>query len=513
MLGFRKDQNIKMKIELELKSLEELKADTLIVPIFKEDFLEQPLLQKINDFSGGVLAFLLETGELKTKKTEINYLYASKESPTSRLILIGAGEASKATAQLFGQLAATATRFMISKKLASGVILVRNQGSLALDLITRHITESSLLAPYEQSKYQKKEEEDFQVEQISLSFPDQLVEKPVFDQAVFRGKSVAEATNFARDLTLEPGNKLTPKEFARRATEMGIALGLDAQAIDEEELKKLGMGALLAVSQGSEEPAQLIVLRYHGSKSTESKPIALVGKGITFDSGGISIKPREGMWEMKNDMAGGATVIATLCAIANLKPEIDVIGVVAASENLPSGKAYKPGDVIKAYSGKTIEIIDTDAEGRVVLADALHYAVEQKPSCIIDLATLTGACIIALGNHRAAMIGSNEDLMNEIRQASEQAGEKLWQLPLNKEYQDMIKSDIADIKNLGGRYAGAITAAAFLGEFVSDIPWTHLDIAGTAWLEENRPEMAKGPTGYGVRTLVEFILSRAQKQI
>ncbi|MBI4855014.1 MAG: leucyl aminopeptidase [Acidobacteria bacterium] len=500
-----------MRIELELKALEEIKADTLIVPIFKEDSLEEGLLQKINEYSGGGLSLLLETEELKTKKKEINYLYATKESPTPRLILVGAGEASKTTPHLFGQLAATAVRFMVSKKLTSGVMLVRNLNNLDLALTARHITECSLLAPHEQNKYQKKEENDVQIEQLSISFHNSPVENSLIKEAISRGRAVAEAANFARDLTLEPGNKLTPKEFARRATEMGIALGLEAQAIDEEELKKMGMGALLAVSQGSEEPAQLIVLRYRGTKSNDSQPIALVGKGITFDSGGISIKPREGMWEMKNDMAGGATVIATLCAIANLKPEIDVIGVVAASENLPSGKAYKPGDVIKTYSGKNIEIIDTDAEGRVVLADALHYAVEQKPSCIIDLATLTGACIIALGNHRAAMIGTDENLMKEIRQASEQAGEKLWPLPLNKDYQDMIKSDIADIKNLGGRYAGAITAAAFLRAFVGDTPWTHLDIAGTAWLEENQPEMAKGPTGYGVRTLVEFILCRAKK--
>jgi leucyl aminopeptidase len=499
-----------MKIDLELQKLEDIKADTLIVPIFKEDTLGETFLQKINEFSGGALAFLLETSELKTKKKEINYLYSAKSAPTPRLILVGAGETSKVTPQLFGELAATAVRFMIGKKLSSGVMVVRGQNSLSLDLIARHITEFSLLAPYEQNKYQKKEEEETKVENLGVYFEGNPIEKTSFDQAVFRGKSVAEAANFARDLTLEPGNKLTPTEFARRAIEMGTALGLEAQAFDEEELKRLGMGALLAVSQGSDEPARLIVLRYKGSKSEESKPIALVGKGITFDSGGISIKPREGMWEMKNDMAGGATVIATLCAIANLKPEVDVIGIVAASENLPSGKAYKPGDVIKAYSGKTIEIIDTDAEGRVVLADALHYAVEQKPSCIIDLATLTGACIIALGNHRAAMIGSDENLMKEVRQASLEAGEKLWQLPLNKDYQDMIKSTIADIKNLGGRYAGAITAAAFLRAFVGDIPWTHLDIAGTAWLEENLPEMAKGPTGYGVRTLVEFILTRAK---
>ncbi|MBK7993919.1 MAG: leucyl aminopeptidase [Blastocatellia bacterium] len=499
-----------MKIELEINSLAEIKSEVLIVPIFQEDNLSHPLLAELNQLSNGVLALLLESGELKTKKTEISYLYIGKQANISRLILVGAGESTKVTSQLLGQLAATVIRFMVSKKLASAVMLVRNPSNLASNLLARHITEAVLLAPYEQNKYQKKEEEDFQISSLALAF-EHTIDKPLFDEAVLRGTIVAEAANFARDLILEPANKLTPKEFARRAGEMANSLGLEFNAIDEEELKKLGMGALLAVSQGSDEPAQLIVLRYRASKSTDNSPIALVGKGITFDSGGICIKPREGMWEMKTDMSGGAAVVGTMAAIAKLKPNVDVLGVVAASENLPSGKAYKPGDVITAYSGKTIEVIDTDAEGRIVLADALHYANQQKPSCIIDLATLTGACIIALGNCRAGMMGSDDKLMNELRQASEQAGEKLWQLPLTKEYQDMIKSDIADIKNLGGRYAGAITAAAFLRAFVGDTPWAHLDIAGTAWQEEDQPEMAKGPTGYGVRTLVEFILSRSQK--
>lgn len=501
-----------MKIALELNPLEEIKSDVLIVPLFKEDTLSESLIEKLNTLSNGLLASLLESGELKTKKSEINYIITGKNAAISRLILVGAGEVKKANAALISQVAATAVRFMVGKKLSTGVILTRNLEGVAPDFLARHITETVLLAPYEQNKYQKKEEADFQVEQISLSFWGQTIEETVFEQAVSRANIVAESANFVRDLVLEPGNKLPPREFARRAIERGNSLGLDCQAFDEEKLKELGMRAILAVSQGSDEPAQLIVMRYRGTNSAESHPIALVGKGITFDSGGICIKPREGMWEMKNDMAGGATVVGTLCAIAALKPPIDVIGIVASSENLPSGKAYKPGDVIKAYSGKTIEVIDTDAEGRIVLADALHYATEQKPSCIIDLATLTGACIIALGSWRAAMMGSDENLMSELRQASEQAGEKLWQLPLTKEYKDMIKSDIADIKNLGGRYAGAITAGAFLGEFVGDVPWTHLDIAGTAWLDENIPEMSKGPTGYGVRTLVEFILSRAQNK-
>jgi leucyl aminopeptidase len=320
---------------------------------------------------------------------------------------------------------------------------------------------------------------------------------------------VAETTNFVRTLSVEPGNKLPPRELARRAKEYGEPLGLTVESIAEPQLQAMGMGGIVGVGQGSDEPAQLIILRYQGSPDPQAQPIALVGKGITFDSGGLCIKPRDDMWEMKTDMSGAAAVVGALCALAQLRPAINVIGVIGSAENLPSGKSYKPGDVLKTYAGKSIEIIDTDAEGRVVLADALAYANEQNPSCIIDLATLTGACIVALGNLRAGLMSTCDDLAQEVRQASERAGEKLWRLPLHKEYSDMIKSDIADIKNLGGRFAGAITAAAFLQEFVGTTPWVHLDIAGTAWLDRNSPEMAKGSTGYGVRTLVEFVLQRA----
>ncbi|MEW6730812.1 MAG: leucyl aminopeptidase [Acidobacteriota bacterium] len=501
-----------MKIELGPNRLEEIATDALVVPIFKGETTEQGLLQRLNELTDGIIASILEAREMKGNRAELVYVHTGGRLKVARLILVGAGEREKFTHLILGQLAGAVVRMMRNKRVSRATMLVRSE-SLDCGLAARLITENAQLALYEQDKYQHKEagDERFIPEQLALAFLDNTApDRTAIEPNITRGMVVAEATNFTRDLCVEPGNTLTPIKFAERAEEIASQVGLEFEVIDEAKLKQLGMGALLAVARGSEEPPQMIILRYRAAGVTNTgRPIALVGKGITFDSGGICIKPRDGMWEMKMDMAGGATVIGTLAAIARLKPAIDVIGIVPASENLPSGKAYKPGDVLHAYSGKTIEVIDTDAEGRLILADALHYATQQNPACIIDLATLTGACIVALGSLRAAIIGTDEALVKELRAASERAGEKLWPLPLTEEYREMIKSDIADIKNLGGRYAGTITAAAFLREFVDELPWVHLDIAGTAWQEEDKPESAKGPTGFGVRTLVEFILARA----
>jgi leucyl aminopeptidase len=504
-----------MKIELELNSFDEVSADALIVPVFKGEKIGQDLLQRLDKLSNGGFTALYESGEIKGKKLELTYIHLGKQSRVSRLIVAGAGEREKFTLSIIGQLAGATARLMRSKRIARATMLFRDpDNKFDPALAARMITENSLLALYEQDKYQqKKPDEQFTPERLAISFVDNKPDEAGLKAAMERGTVVAEAANFARDLSVEPGSTLTPHELSRRTQQMASSAGLEFEAKDEPELEELGMGAILAVSRGSNEPAQLIILRYRAPEPVkDSRPIILVGKGITFDSGGICIKPRDGMWEMKMDMAGGATVIGTLMAIAKLRPSINVIGIVPASENLPSGNAYKPGDVLKAYSGKTIEVMDTDAEGRLVLADALHYATQQNPSCIIDLATLTGACVVALGSQRAALLGNNGELLDELRSSSLRAGEKLWPLPLDEEYSEMIKSDIADIKNLGGRGAGTITAAAFLKEFVGELPWAHFDIAGTAWQEENKPDMGKGPTGYGVRTLVEFILSRAKSQ-
>jgi leucyl aminopeptidase len=329
-------------------------------------------------------------------------------------------------------------------------------------------------------------------------------------QGVERGRIIGEAVNFARELSNEPSSTLTPTELAERAKETATRFGLDIDVLDETRMKELGMGALLGVARGSDEPAKMIVLRHTGDE-TNSNVIAIVGKGITFDSGGISIKPAEGMEKMKYDMSGAAATLAAMRAIAQLKPRVNVIGVMPTTENMPSGRAYKPGDVLRAMSGKTIEVINTDAEGRLILADAISYARKLGATKIIDLATLTGAVSIALGTINVAILGNDQLFVDEVRGAAREVGERFWQLPMDKDYREMIKSDIADIKNSAGRNAGTITAAYFLREFAEDTPWVHLDIAGTAWENEKKPYMSKGPTGVAIRTLINYVCNHAAK--
>ncbi len=321
---------------------------------------------------------------------------------------------------------------------------------------------------------------------------------------------MAEAANFSRRLGFEPGNVITPTELANQAREMAAREGLFCEVLDEQQMKELGMGALLGVARGSEEPARLIVLGYNLPEAgAPGELIALVGKGITFDSGGISIKPADGMEEMKYDMGGGAAVIGAMQAIARLKPDARVLGVVPASENMPSGRAIKPGDVVRTLSGKTVEVANTDAEGRLILSDAITYSINRGATTVIDIATLTGACVIALGEVRAAVMGTKQELIDELIKTGESCGERLWQMPLDNEYGELIRSDIADIRNIGNRTSGAITAGWFLKHFAGSTEWAHLDVAGTAWFEQAKPFMAKGATGFGARLLANFVLNRA----
>jgi leucyl aminopeptidase len=316
--------------------------------------------------------------------------------------------------------------------------------------------------------------------------------------------------NFTRDLANEPPNILTPTEMAKRAQKMAREVGLKCEVLDEARMQKMGMGSLLSVSAGSEQPAKLIVLRYTPAKNTGKKGdlLALVGKGITFDTGGISIKPAEGMEAMKYDMSGGATVIGAMRAIAQLKPTVPVLGVVAAVENMPDGKATRPSDVVTAMNGKTVEILNTDAEGRLILADAVAYAEQQGATRIVDMATLTGAVIIALGSQNTGIMGNDQAFVDQIIALGKEVGENFWQLPVGKEYSKQIKSDIADIKNIGPRgKAGTIMGAVFIQEFVDKAKWAHLDIAGTAWEDSVRPHQAKGPTAVAIRTLINLVES------
>jgi len=321
---------------------------------------------------------------------------------------------------------------------------------------------------------------------------------------------MAEAANFARRLGFEPSNVMTPQELARQAQEMAEREGLACEVLGEDEMKRLGMGALLAVSRGSQEQAQLIVLNHNpDGASADSELIALVGKGITFDSGGISIKAAAKMEDMKYDMGGAAAVIGAMRAIAQLKPKARVIGLIPAAENMPSGRAVKPGDVVRSLSGKTIEVVNTDAEGRLVLCDAITYAISRGAKVIVDAATLTGAVVIALGETRAALMGTDQSLIDQLIRAGEQCGERVWQLPFDDDYGEMIRSEIADVKNVGNRTAGSITGGWFLKHFAGDVPWVHIDIAGTAWTEEEKPYIARGATGFGVRLMANFVLNRS----
>ena len=325
-------------------------------------------------------------------------------------------------------------------------------------------------------------------------------------KSIDQGRIVADSINWARQLINEPSNRKPPRVIAERAQEMASSVGLTIDVLDEARIRELKMGALLGVSQGSEEPPRVVVLKYSGN-SASSKTLAYVGKGVTFDTGGISLKPADGMEKMKYDMAGGVTVMAAIRTLALFRANVNCIGVVPLTENMPGGRAQRPGDVVHSMSGKTIEIINTDAEGRLILADALAYARTLRATHLIDIATLTGAARIALGPFRVGVMGNDQPFIDEFLAASKRAGEKMWQMPMDDEYRDLIKSTVADVANSGGRFAGMITAGKFLQEFVGDTPWVHVDIASAAWNDEEKPYLPKGPSGVGVRSLVEFGLT------
>jgi leucyl aminopeptidase len=407
-------------------------------------------------------------------------------------------------------MAGTAVRVLRGKSVKTVAIVPRADGDA--EKVAQTAAAAAVMGIFEPDKYRTKEKEKREIKSTTIVIEN--ADKKAVQRGADRGRIIGESTNFTRDLANEPGAWMTPTIMADRAKQVAKEFGLTFDVLDQKQMEKLGMGSLLGVARGSDEPPKLIVLKYEPSRFKRSKAglLALVGKGITFDSGGISLKPGENMELMKYDMTGAATVIGTMRAIAQLKPSVPVLGVAPCSENLPSGKATKPGDVLKAMTGKTIEVINTDAEGRLVLADAIAYAKKLGATKIIDMATLTGAVSIALGDVNTAILGTDQTLIDQVVAAGKEVGEKFWQLPLDEEYTKQIKSDIADIRNIGGKKAGTITAAAFLKEFAEETPWAHLDIAGTAWGDSATAYRSKGPTGIAVRTLVEFIERSAQAQ-
>lgn len=494
------------------QSCVEVNAQALAVAVFKDENANAGLLKSLDNATGGLISRVLKTGEFAAKPGENAYFHLSdKGLKADRLLLIGCGSRDEYKATQLTQMAGTAVRFLRSKN-AKTIAIAPRADSAEASKIAQTVMVGAIMGLFEPDKYRTRGKEERQLDRITVVI--ESSDKKAVQQGAERGRIIGEAANFTRDLANEPGGHLTPTILAQRAQKVAKQFGLSIDVLDQRQMEKLGMGSLLGVSRGSEEPPKLIVMKYEPSKSKRRKQdglLALVGKGITFDSGGISLKPGENMELMKYDMTGAATVIGAMQAIAQLGPSIPVLGVAPCSENLPSGKATKPGDVLTAMTGTTIEVINTDAEGRLVLADAIAYARKLGATQIIDMATLTGAVSIALGDVNTAILGTDQELIDKVIEAGKSVGEKFWQLPLDAEYTNQIKSDIADIKNVGGKKAGTITAAAFLKEFVGETSWAHLDIAGTAWGDTAQPYRSKGPTGVAVRTLIEFVESAARQ--
>ena len=449
-------------------------------------------------------ADLISSGELTGKAYEAILLHRPQGLKAKRLLIIGAGKAKNFSHLEVRKAAGTALRTLKPKMIKSCALVLPELSAGPEDAV-RSIVEGAVVADYDPDTY-RSDRKDYSMKEVTVVAPagsDQATLQRALEQA----RIIGDSQNFTRELVNEPSNRLTPTILADRAKKMCESVGLKCELMGPDKIKEMKMGAFWSVAQGSDEEPRLIVMKYEPQGAPQQPMLGLVGKGITFDTGGISIKPADGMEKMKYDMAGGAAMIGAMRAIALLKPNVRVVGIVCATENMPSGKAQKPGDVQIAMSGKSIEIINTDAEGRLVLADGLHYAKTLGCTHLIDAATLTGACVVALGGVNAGVFANDEGVYQHFTNALQRSGEKFWRLPLDQEYLDMIRSNIADIMNTGGRWGGASTAAVFLKEFAEETPWVHLDIAGTAWIDENRSWIAKGPSGIAVRSLVEFVKS------
>jgi leucyl aminopeptidase len=480
-------------------------ADALILGVYEEKL--GGIAKAIDEKVGGKISKVLGSGEFEAKLNKTILIHTFGQIPAERLLLVGLGKRAEFNLEKLRQVSGTAVSVIQAKgfsSAASALHLCEVAGANLSD-IGQALAEAMLLALYRFDKY--KTEEEAVKEKAKLLKSVAMLEKDSrrrteLQKGAAVGEKIATAVGYIRDMVSEPAGVLTPTALANRAKDLSRKHSFKCTVLSPEQIKKLKMGAFLAVAQGSHQPARLIVLEHRGGGA--SKPLAFVGKAITFDSGGISLKPWEGMEEMKDDMSGGAAVLGAICVAAMLKLPVNLVGVIPSTENLPGGGAYKPGDVLRSMSGITIEVISTDAEGRLILSDALAYAARYKPAAIIDLATLTGACVVALGHVNTGLMGNDDGLMKKIEVAAGVTSEKVWRLPMDDEYAKQIKSDIADVKNVGGRPAGTITAALFLKKFVKDIPWAHLDIAGTAWTKEALPYCPKGATGVGVRLLTQL---------
>jgi len=495
-----------MQVDYQEKKSTDIKADALIVVLTKEDLAQEKRNQpsKLDALlrdSKVQMESQLKAGNFDGDKGQQITLFSVGKHRV--LSLVGVGEKSELTNEKVRRAAAVGVKSAKKSKATSVVLTALNSTVEQLsDYETVHsLLEGAMLGAYRFDKYLTQDKESTKITAFTVALDG--VKSSIGKKAARDAELLCEAVYLTRDLSNAPASEIYPEALAAVAAELAKKHHLLARILNEKQIRQLKMGGLLAVNSGSARPPRFITLEYKGNPKSRDW-YAIVGKGITFDSGGISLKPAAGMGEMKMDMSGAAAVIGTMQSIASLKIPVNVVGIAPSTENLPSGSAYKPGDVVTTMSGITIEVDNTDAEGRIILSDGLYYAQRYRPKAIIDLATLTGAVVVALGHHATGMFGTSEEVMAQLKEAGEKTYERVWQMPVYEEYEKQIKSDIADVKNVGGRWAGSITAALFLKKFVGDYPWVHLDIAGTAMLEDATDYSPKGGSGVGVRLLTQF---------
>ncbi len=496
-----------MRITLDAKPLAALETEALVTYVFEEADPVQGRIAEIDQTANGLLRKLAKGGELTGKTLEMTLIHAPAGLKASRLLLVGAGKREKFDSAVLRKISGSALRYLKSRGVHNFAFVVRETN--ATEDTAQAVVEGAIAADFESDKYKTDKKNEKSIETVLLAGYSEA-ERGAGEKGLTRGRIIAESQNFARDLINEPANKLTPKILAEKAEAMAKQAGLAVEILDEKKIADLKMGALLSVAQGGPEPPRMIVITYTPANPKPGAPvIGLVGKAVTFDTGGISIKPSEGMEKMKYDMAGGATMIGVMRALAALKPNVKVICVVPSTENMPGGKAQKPGDIQTAMSGKTIEVLNTDAEGRLILADGVHYAKQLGATHLVDAATLTGAIVVALASINVGVFGGTDQAWTDkVLASAKAAGEKMWQMPMDDEYREFIKGTVADIQNIGsGKGGGSITGAWFIREFAGDTPWVHLDIAGTAWNDDAKSWLAKGPTGVALRTLVHLAMS------
>ena len=492
-----------MKVTASSESLTTLSVDAITVVVYEGEGADD--LAEINDATGGLIGRLFNLGEIKGKLHEVTSVPLTLDAVAGRVIIVGGGKRDEFDFNRARDIAGVAARQINKRNLARAALWFRSE--LEPGRLARSAAEGAVTGPFDLGTHKKKDEDSKPLDELIIH--DTVGRVAEARISAERGLIVGEAINFARRLANEPGNLLPPRSLADEARRMAARYGLQIDVMDEERLRELGAGLILGVAQGSAEKPRMIILTHNG-RGAGPPDLALVGKAVTFDTGGISIKPSRGMEEMKMDMAGGAAALGAMAAIAQLNPKINVIGVVPAVENMPSDRAIRPGDVLTAMNGKTVEVVNTDAEGRLILGDAVAYAQKLGAKRIVDAATLTGAVITALGHHNSAVLGGPQEWIDQVMTSARIAGDRVWQLPMDEEYGEQLKSPIADISNVGGRDGGVITGAYFIKNFVEDdVSWAHLDIAGTAWTERDSPYLAKGATGVPTRNFVQLALDLA----